>query len=334
LKEENILVQSIMGSDPHAVLLDLGGAQSVASTGTESDSMTIFVSTRKATRPGRVPYLGQLVSRKQLALWGEDLDLYAVGIMMDRALKAQKGRLLKQAEVTMGKSGRVALEWVVERLTEGDSDSAMDKRHYKSAGEVLMDLKCLSPGYTWPLGLQELDIFGGPASTQLPGDSVRLTPDLLRIVNHPMFQRLQNIPQLEYAFLVYPGARYSRFQHSLSAFNLCRTFLARLLDFPEFRMVAKPDYVQASLLVALTHDIGHYPLSHIFEDFAEDTEDISEVSDGKIPSHEALFRTMVCPRPGDRYYDIVLREFQRLQSIYPRISQEPLDALIRSCYSN
>ena len=43
---------------------------------------------------------------------------------------------------------------------------------------------------------------------------------LYDIVKHPLFQRLTRISQLGLASVVYPGARHTRFQHSLGAYHL------------------------------------------------------------------------------------------------------------------
>ena len=43
---------------------------------------------------------------------------------------------------------------------------------------------------------------------------------LYDIVSHPLMQRLNRISQLGLTFVVYPGARHTRFQHSLGAFYL------------------------------------------------------------------------------------------------------------------
>ena len=43
---------------------------------------------------------------------------------------------------------------------------------------------------------------------------------LYNIVEHPLFQRLNRIVQLGLASVVYPGARHTRFQHSLGALHL------------------------------------------------------------------------------------------------------------------
>ena len=47
---------------------------------------------------------------------------------------------------------------------------------------------------------------------------------LYDVVRHPLFQRLNRINQLGLASVVYPGARHTRFQHSLGALSLCSAF--------------------------------------------------------------------------------------------------------------
>ena len=43
---------------------------------------------------------------------------------------------------------------------------------------------------------------------------------LYDIVSHPLFQRLNRIAQLGLTSVVYPGARHTRFQHSIGALHL------------------------------------------------------------------------------------------------------------------
>ena len=46
--------------------------------------------------------------------------------------------------------------------------------------------------------------------------------------------------------------------------------MSHLLNDPSFRLMVEPFEIEATLLRAILHDIGHYPLSHMFEDFAEE----------------------------------------------------------------
>ena len=57
---------------------------------------------------------------------------------------------------------------------------------------------------------------------------------LYGIVEHPLFQRLNRINQLGLASVVYPGARHTRFQHSLGAFHLMSEAIQNLQQKGQF----------------------------------------------------------------------------------------------------
>ncbi|MGH7657488.1 MAG: HD domain-containing protein, partial [Gemmatimonadales bacterium] len=52
----------------------------------------------------------------------------------------------------------------------------------------------------------------------------------MQILDTPTVQRLRYIRQLGHAFLVYPGATHSRFEHALGAYHLTRLALATLAE--------------------------------------------------------------------------------------------------------
>jgi hypothetical protein len=85
---------------------------------------------------------------------------------------------------------------------------------------------------------------------------------LLDIVCHPLFQRLTRISQLGLASVVYPGARHTRFQHSLGAFHLMSEAILSLQQKGHFIFDSEAEAVQAAILM---HDIGHGPFSHVLE---------------------------------------------------------------------
>ena len=81
-------------------------------------------------------------------------------------------------------------------------------------------------------------------------NNIRLEAEALAIIDTPAFQRLRYVRQLGHAFLVYPGATHTRFEHALGAYHLaCRATKEREIQ-----------------VAALLHDIGHYPFSHALEE--------------------------------------------------------------------
>ena len=86
---------------------------------------------------------------------------------------------------------------------------------------------------------------------------------LYDIVCHPLLQRLNRINQLGLASVVYPGARHTRFQHSLGAFHLMSEAILSLQQKGLFIFDSEAEAVEAAILM---HDIGHGPFSHVLED--------------------------------------------------------------------
>lgn len=90
-------------------------------------------------------------------------------------------------------------------------------------------------------------------------NNIRLDPEALAVLDTPAVQRLRYVRQLGHAFLVYPGATHTRFEHALGTYHLARRALEQL----------GPPARGAALrieLAALLHDIGHYPFSHALEE--------------------------------------------------------------------
>jgi HD superfamily phosphohydrolase len=96
-------------------------------------------------------------------------------------------------------------------------------------------------------------------------NNVRVDPLALRLVDTPAFQRLRYVRQLGLAYLVYPGASHSRFEHALGAYHLAQRALALFGERDLERAVGGEACVVVRC-AALLHDIGHYPFSHALEE--------------------------------------------------------------------
>src|SRR6478672_4396112 len=105
-------------------------------------------------------------------------------------------------------------------------------------------------------------------------DNIRLDRPALLTLDTAAVQRLRYVRQVGHAFLVYPGATHTRFEHALGAYHLTRRALASLEERGELERVPE-DECLAVRLAALLHDIGHYPFSHALEEAG-------------FPSHETL----------------------------------------------
>jgi HD superfamily phosphohydrolase len=96
-------------------------------------------------------------------------------------------------------------------------------------------------------------------------NNVRVDALTMRLVDTPVFQRLRYVRQLGLAYLVYPGATHTRFEHALGAYHLARQTLALLAERGELAGLA-PGECEVVRAAALLHDVGHYPFSHALEE--------------------------------------------------------------------
>lgn len=147
-------------------------------------------------------------------------------------------------------------------------------------------------------------------------NNIRVDPLALQLIDTPAFQRLRYVRQLGLAFLVYPGATHSRFEHALGTYHLARRTLALLDERGGLERIGDEEcnIVRAA---ALLHDIGHYPFSHALEEIgALHHEAVAEplIIDGPIAD---LLRTQLGEDAPDRVVSLIKGE-----------SRSPLQGLI------
>lgn len=116
---------------------------------------------------------------------------------------------------------------------------------------------------------------------------IKITGTECDIVDSAVFQRLRKVRQLAMAYLVYPGAVHSRFEHTLGVRHIAGQMCARLKVDEEHT-----DTIQKA---ALLHDIGHGPFSHVselvLEELAFDKASTETGERDKI--HELVTRTVI-----------------------------------------
>ncbi|WP_340695390.1 HD domain-containing protein [Hydrogenobacter thermophilus] len=87
---------------------------------------------------------------------------------------------------------------------------------------------------------------------------VRVEDHELKLIDSVPFQRLRYVRQLGVAYLVFPSAQHTRFEHSLGVMELS-TRIYNSLGLKDRRLL------QIVRLAGLLHDIGHPPFSHTTE---------------------------------------------------------------------
>ncbi|MBP9114439.1 MAG: HD domain-containing protein [Polyangiaceae bacterium] len=97
-------------------------------------------------------------------------------------------------------------------------------------------------------------------------DEEKIIPMLM---DTPEVQRLRRIRQLGVTSLAFPGAEHSRFSHVVGAAFVMKLLLHRLRTIHQtlpFWQQITTDRAREAMAAALLHDLGHGPLSHLFED--------------------------------------------------------------------
>ncbi|MCO5215653.1 MAG: HD domain-containing protein [Thermomicrobiales bacterium] len=108
-----------------------------------------------------------------------------------------------------------------------------------------------------------------------------LSAEANAIIRLPSFLRLDGIQQLGFASRVWPGARHTRFEHSLGVMHLTELAVAHLRSLPEGAAITDTD-ARVVIAAALLHDIGHYPFSHAIEELGS-----------PVRSHEEVGRDLI-----------------------------------------
>jgi HD superfamily phosphohydrolase len=105
------------------------------------------------------------------------------------------------------------------------------------------------------------------------------------LMDTPEVQRLRRVRQLGVTSLAFPGAEHTRFAHAIGAAHVMKLLLGRLRaihdELPFWHRVTT-DRARDALAAAFLHDVGHGPMSHLFEDVIPGT-----------PHHETWTRRIV-----------------------------------------
>ncbi|CCF83703.1 HD domain-containing protein [Nitrolancea hollandica] len=112
-------------------------------------------------------------------------------------------------------------------------------------------------------------------------DRIPLSGREIALLETPEFLRLDRIQQLGFVSKVWPGAKHTRFEHSLGVFHLMRRAIESVRRSGPGSKI-DDQTAHTALAAALLHDIGHYPFSHAIEELGP-----------PILAHEAVGRRLI-----------------------------------------
>ncbi len=121
---------------------------------------------------------------------------------------------------------------------------------------------------------------------------IHFTEQECQLIDSKPFQRLRNLKQLATAYLVYPGAVHTRFDHSLGVMHVAGRIVKHLKETQSKRLEAvgeDPEELEKRVrLAALCHDLGHGPFCHVSEPV------IKHVNQGFKGNIDALHEKITC----------------------------------------
>ncbi|MBS1780655.1 MAG: HD domain-containing protein [Bacteroidetes bacterium] len=171
------------------------------------------------------------------------------------------------------------------------------------------------------------DNYYGSILDPLHGD-IKLSEIEKWVISQPLFSRLRRIKQNTFLYYVFPSANHTRFEHSIGVMHLaskifeaCKenyaTSAKKLEKYNQVTLNAFFDlsnglkeheevFYQELRLAALLHDIGHGPLSHLFDEFAISAgQFLKIIKQSALDIHYESFRNLIESNKGKVEHEII-----------------------------
>ena len=319
LKPGNVLV----APDATPVLSDLGFAKQIRDDrgktligGTEGyihpDARKL--ATTPATDPNRLR--GEAPRLEVRAVW----DLYSLGKTFLKLLEVLER---SNAKILSPYTKRY-LRLLACRMLDGHNSeseraaglttAALAEIKYKDIVQVRVDLEKLTGEYNLEARIPELSCQLQDTIQVSPLAVTPFTARVKAVASDPAMVRLNNVTQLGLLNLVYPTANHSRFEHCLGTFSMmCRYLVALYNDpfNPLFKQVMDEKDLRATLLVALLHDVGQFPMAHDVEE-ADSSIEHEDITISVLTNKESSLVRLIEGQDREECWDV---ESERLVSI-------------------
>ncbi len=171
------------------------------------------------------------------------------------------------------------------------------------------------------------DNYYGSILDPLHGD-IKLSEIEKWCISHPLFSRLKKIKQNTFLYYVFPSANHTRFEHSIGVMHLagkifdsCKENYATGQKKNEKHIITDKSvffnlnqlgdreeiYFQELRLAALLHDLGHGPLSHLFDEFAISKNDFLKMieKDKRLKNYKIGFEELIVENKNKVEHEII-----------------------------
>jgi HD superfamily phosphohydrolase len=171
------------------------------------------------------------------------------------------------------------------------------------------------------------DNYYGSILDPLHGD-IKLSEIEKWCISQPIFSRLRRVKQNTFLYYVFPSANHTRFEHSIGVMHLAgRIFdsckenyatgqkkkekysIAGESSFFDLNLLGEREeiFYQELRLAALLHDLGHGPLSHLFDEFAVSKDSFLKIISGdeNLNRYKSGFEKLIKANKGVVEHEII-----------------------------
>ena len=194
-----------------------------------------------------------------------------VGVMDGDALAAAvQGRASLRKRLAETDEGEYAMRFVglvLRRILESQGRALSS--FYLDAGGVQETVARLTPAFGAADAIPELQVVPQHVARVPPEENIPWTDRVNQLANSSPIQRLGRHRQLATAHRVYPGAEHTRWEHSIGTLLTAIQYVRALYADRKgvlFRADTSTLDVEALLVAALLHDVGHPAFGHQLEE--------------------------------------------------------------------
>lgn len=307
---KNIFLREV-NERPHLLLGDLGVGRHVPYptevANRDLDILVPIAGTKKYTPSMLLPYLEQAwIPLKTLAIYAEFWDVFAIAKVVEAMISGWGLNDSPDLEAT---------QILCKRLSQYEENV--------SSALASTALERLLPTHVLTAGVEELstDAFGKRRYVNLPLYPAPISRRVEAIINHPMFTRLQLVPQLFLVRSVLPGGVHTLYEHVLGSFGLALRALTKLLSIPKFRATFSKKELEEAIVSVLIYRIASFPFDRIFLSVCDD-------AGANVTKPELLELFLDRRINGATLSDVICDNFPSIDmTIIRKIVCDPIDTL-------
>jgi HD superfamily phosphohydrolase len=161
------------------------------------------------------------------------------------------------------------------------------------------------------------------------------------VLDLPLLQRLRKISQTGFAYLLFPCATHTRFEHTLGVVTMANRFCEAVKKH-EPKMI-KEEHQRDVRLAALLHDVGHGPFSHVSESFFSSYNEVRQQFEKQTFSkcrpkpHEMLsyfvvtsptFKNFLEENLKDKKYRVATPDLKKVGNLIVGMTDDPWEAYL------